>query len=50
MSEITIDQFDCFLDDNTGPAALVFHRSLLPVEGKESWIFPPTFAQSEAAE
>jgi CRISPR-associated protein Csb1 len=49
MSEIKIDQFDSWLQDD-GPAALVFHRILFPVEGKESWIFPPTFAQSESAD
>lgn len=49
MSKVTIDQFDSWLQDNDGPAALVFHRTLLPVEGKDSWIFPPTFAQSESA-
>lgn len=50
MTEIKIEQFDSYLDDTTGPAALVFHRSLVPIEGKESWIFPPTFAQSESAD
>jgi CRISPR-associated protein Csb1 len=49
MSEIKIDQFDSWLQDD-GLAALVFHRTLLPVEGKDSWIFPPTFAQSESAD
>lgn len=49
MSEIRIDQFDSWLQDD-GPAALVFHRILLPVEGKDAWIFPPTFAKSEAAD
>src|SRR6266550_3330298 len=49
MSEIKIDQFDGWLQDN-GPAALVFHRTLLPVEGKDAWIFPPTFALSESAD
>lgn len=48
MSEIKINQFDSWLQDD-GPAALVFHRTLLPVEGKDTWIFPPTFAQSESA-
>ena len=48
MSEIEINQFDSWLNDD-GPAALVFHRVLLPVEGKNTWIFPPTFAQSESA-
>jgi CRISPR-associated protein Csb1 len=47
MSEAQIDQFDRWLKGD-GPAALVFHRTLLPVEGKEGWIFPPTFAQSES--
>jgi hypothetical protein len=49
MSEIKIDQFDSWLND-AGPAALLFHRTLLPVEGKESWIFPPTFAPSESVD
>jgi CRISPR-associated protein Csb1 len=48
MSEPEINQFDHWLKDD-GPAALVFHRTLLPVEGKDAWIFPPTFAQSESA-
>src|SRR5262245_31553010 len=49
MTDIKIDQFDKWLEDN-GPAALIFHRVLLPVEGKDSWIVPPTFAQSESAD
>lgn len=49
MPEVKIDQFDSWLKDD-GPAALVFHRTLLPVEGKDAWIFPPTFAKSEAAD
>lgn len=49
MSEDQIDQFDRLLS-NDGPAALVFHRALLSVEGKDAWIFPPTFAKSEAAD
>jgi CRISPR-associated protein Csb1 len=49
MSEVQIDQYDSWLKDD-GPAALVFHRTLLPVEGKDTWIFPPTFARSEAAD
>ena len=43
----TIEQFDNWLQDD-GPAALIFHRKLLPIEGEGAWIFPPTFAQSEA--
>jgi CRISPR-associated protein Csb1 len=49
MSETRDDQFDSWLQDD-GPAALVFHRRLLPVEGKDAWIFPPTFAQSESGD
>lgn len=49
MPDVKIDQFDGWLKDN-GPAALVLHRALLPVEGKDAWIFPPTFAQSELAD
>lgn len=49
MPETQIDQFDRWLLDD-GAAALVFHRTLLPVEGKEAWVFPPTFAQSESVD
>jgi CRISPR-associated protein Csb1 len=49
MPEVKIDRFDSWLNDN-GPAALVFQRTLLSVEGKEAWIFPPTFAQDESAD
>ncbi len=49
MGEIKIEMFDGWLGDE-GPAALVFQRKLLPVEGKDAWIFPPTFAQSETAD
>jgi CRISPR-associated protein Csb1 len=49
MTENQIDRFDDWLADG-GPAALVFRRKLLPVEGKDAWIFPPTFAQSESAD
>jgi CRISPR-associated protein Csb1 len=49
MAEIKIEMFDDWLG-NQGPAALVFQRKLLPVEDKDAWIFPPTFAQSESAD
>jgi CRISPR-associated protein Csb1 len=49
MAEIKVEMFDDWLVDH-GPAALVFQRKLLPVEGKDAWIFPPTFAQSESAD
>lgn len=48
MSDIKIDRFDNWLQDS-GPAALVFHRTLLPVEGEDAWIFPPTFPQGESS-
>lgn len=49
MSDIALESFDKWLRDD-GPAALVLQRKLLPVEGKDAWIFPPTFAQSESAD
>jgi CRISPR-associated protein Csb1 len=48
MSEL-IQKYDSLLDDD-GPAAIVFYRELKPVEGENSWIFPPTFAQSESSD
>src|SRR5258708_1980406 len=47
--KVAIDEFDTLLDDK-GPAAIVMHRKLMPAEGKNAWIFPPTFAQSESAD
>jgi|ERR1035441_6684346 CRISPR-associated protein Csb1 len=49
MSELKIGKFDHLLEDD-GPAAIIFHRKLKPVEGDNSWIFPPTYAQNESAE
>lgn len=49
MPNNKIDQFDALLKDD-GPAALIFQRTLLPVEGKDAWVFPPTFAQGESAD
>lgn len=49
MNEIKIDTCDSWLDNN-GPAALTFRRQLVPVEGNDAWIFPPTFAQAESAD
>jgi CRISPR-associated protein Csb1 len=49
MDQTDAQRFDDLLNDD-GPAALVFHRRLLPVEGNDAWIFPPTFAQSESAD
>jgi CRISPR-associated protein Csb1 len=49
MSDIRIDEFDDLLKGQDA-AAIVFQRKLKPVEGKDAWVFPPTFAQSESAE
>lgn len=46
MSEV-IEKYDRLLNAN-GPAAIVFTRKLKSVEGADSWIFPPTFAQNES--
>ncbi len=43
------NRYDRFLQDD-GPAAIMLQRKLRPVEGKDSWIFPPTFAQSESSD
>jgi CRISPR-associated protein Csb1 len=48
MSEL-VERFDDLLGDQ-GPAAIVFQRKLRPVEGDDSWIFPPTFAQKEGSD
>jgi len=39
---ISVDMFDAWLRDD-GPAALVLREYLLPVEGKDAVIFPPTY-------
>ena len=49
MSEVQIEQHDIWLRDD-GPAALVLTRVLLPVEGRDAWIFPPTFAKTDSAD
>jgi CRISPR-associated protein Csb1 len=46
MSDVKIDQFDHLLE-NDGPIALALIRELEPAEGKNAWIFPPTFAGSD---
>jgi len=47
MSTPKPDIYDELLQDD-GPAAILFTRKLLPIEGKGAWIFPATFAQSES--
>ena len=40
------DQFNTFADDRAGPVALHLRQPLMPVEGRGSVIFPPTYADS----
>jgi CRISPR-associated protein Csb1 len=48
MVDVTLDTFKHLADDD-GPIALTLVRELEPAEGKEAWIFPPTFAGGESA-
>ncbi len=41
-----LKRFDAWLSDD-GPAALVIREHLMPVEGEDGVLFPPTFAASE---
>jgi CRISPR-associated protein Csb1 len=42
-----IQQFDKWLDDNSDVAALVMRQWLVPVEGKDAVVFPPTYTLNE---
>lgn len=42
-----LNKFDAYLDDGRGPAALVLREYLVPVEGPDGVLFPPTFAASD---
>ena len=42
--ELTNDQINAFADNTNGSVALHLRQSLLPVEGRGSIIFPPTYA------
>ena len=44
MTELTPSRIDQWADDRNGPVALHLRQALLPVEGKGSVIFPPTYA------
>ena len=44
MTELTPSRIDQWADDRYGPVALHLRQALLPVEGKGSVIFPPTYA------
>ncbi len=46
IKEMDIKEYDEWLQE-TGPSALVIRESLMPVEGKDSVLFPPTFAASK---
>ena len=41
--EVSLDHFDECLKDDSTVAALVMHQWLVPVEGKDTVIFPPTY-------
>ena len=45
MSDL-LTKFDAWLSDG-GPAALVIREHLMPVEGEDGVLFPPTFAAAE---
>jgi CRISPR-associated protein Csb1 len=42
-----VKQYDEWLDDSSAVAALVMRQWLVPVEGKDAVIFPPTYATPE---
>jgi len=44
---VTLDQFDSWLKGRTGPAAVVLREHLMPVEGEDGVLFPPTFAAGD---
>ncbi len=43
----TLNQYDTWLNGFDGPAALVIREYLVPVEGKDGIVFPPTFASGD---
>jgi CRISPR-associated protein Csb1 len=42
-----LDSYDAWLTGNDGPAALVVREHLMPVEGNDGVVFPPTFASGD---
>lgn len=46
-SPVTLESYDSWLDDDTGPAALVIQENLEPVEGPDGVFFPATFAAGD---
>lgn len=46
MSQL-LNQYDSWLTGDEGPAALVIREYLMPVEGHDGVVFPPTFAAGD---
>lgn len=46
MTQI-LTKYDAWLADRKGPAALVIREQLMPVEGHDGAVFPPTFAAGD---
>lgn len=44
---VKLDQFDSWLTGRQGPAAVVVREYLMPVEGEDGVLFPPTFAAGD---
>jgi len=42
-----LEKFDSWISGNDGPAALVINEHLVPVEGHDAVVFPPTFAAGD---
>jgi len=49
-TKISTEQFDDWLKNDSSAAALVMRQWLIPVEGKDAIIFPPTYAPPEGRE
>jgi CRISPR-associated protein Csb1 len=47
---VTTETIDAWADHSDGPVALHLRQALLPVEGRDGVIFPPTYAMSPGAE
>lgn len=45
--KVNIEQFDCWIEDDSNVAALVMRQLLESVEGRDAVVFPPTFAKPE---
>ena len=43
----TLNKYDSWLTDTDGPAALVIREHLMPIEGHDGALFPPTFAAGD---